>query len=450
MKKTLLVFVGILLISAAVFAGGGQAVEEKEVVTFYTWAGSSEKTLHEAIIAEFEANNPGVKIERNFMLYNDYSPKINTMIAANAPPDIFHVQEFLVNDYGEKGVGKDVRPVFASRNMNVDTMFLEKYLFQTQGKTWAVGVNPATIILYYNKDLFREAGVAFPPESATNPWTWAQFVDAAKKLTKDSTGKTPNDAGFNPAAITQYGAILPTGQLQLYLSFLYSAGTSVANQDGTGLAMNGATGTQVIQNIANLALVDKVAPTAAMRTASAFANVATMLMNNQAAMWVDGTYQYSNFANENYDVGVAQIPTMGSTGGNVTWNAGFMLGKNASSAAEDFYVYFTNFNNWVTVGKKHNVSIDGYLPTTASTLNDPALNAAWIALNHPEMAKLCGDIIQNASALGENVTLKNWAEIFDQIIIPEFDKVLLGNETAADAMRNLPPQLEGKFQGVWR
>jgi len=449
MKKNLLVLAGILLISATIFASGSQSASGNKVITFYTWASGSEKTMHESVIAEYEASHPGTTIEQNFMQYNDYSPKINTMIAAGAPPDVFHVQEFLCNDYGEKGVGQDVRPVFAAKGMNVDTMFVKSYLFTTQGKVWAIGATPATIILYYNKDLFKKANIAFPPDSATNPWTWAQFVDTAKKLTKDSNGRTPNDAGFNYDTVVQYGAILPTG-LQCYLSFLYSGGLTLANGNGTALAMNTPQGAQIVQNIANLALVDKVSPTVALRSGNAFQNIATMLMNGQVAMWVDGSYQYGNFANENYDVGVAQIPTMGTKGGNLTWAAGFMLGKNASPEAKDFYVYFSDFNNWITAAQKHNITLPGTLPTTTSTLTDPALNSAWASLNNPAMAKVSGDIIQNASQLGENVTLKNWAEIFDQIVVPEFDKVMLGNESASQAMQNLPPQLTGKWQGVWQ
>jgi multiple sugar transport system substrate-binding protein len=66
------------------------------------------------------------------------------------------------------------------------------------------------------------------------------------------------------------------------------------------------------------------------------------------------------------------------------------------------------------------------------------------------MAKIAGDILQNASRIGENVTLKNFAELMDQIIRPELDKVWLGEETAQQAMQILTRQTQGKFQGVWK
>jgi sn-glycerol 3-phosphate transport system substrate-binding protein len=54
---------------------------------------------------------------------------------------------------------------------------------QIEGKTWGVPFQRSTIVAYYNKDMFREAGL--DPEKA--PTTWDEMVEMGKALTKDDT-----------------------------------------------------------------------------------------------------------------------------------------------------------------------------------------------------------------------------------------------------------------------
>jgi multiple sugar transport system substrate-binding protein len=448
MKKTVLIIMCMVL-AGYVFASGQRAAPRGNTVNFFTWWGDAEKVFGEALVADFEASHPNIHIEQTYVPYNDFHSKINTMIAAGNTPDVYLLNEFLINEWGEKGVGADLGPYYQKAGIDPGRFFLPQYLFTTNGKLWGIGSNPATIVLYYNKDLLSKAGVAFPPESVTNPWTWQQFVNAAKKLTKDSNGRGPGDEGFNYQNVVQWGTLMPTNWLY-WGALLYGAQTSIVNADGTALEMSKAPGTDIIQNIANLALVDRVAPTHAMAQGSAFTNFPTLLMNGQLGMFIGGTFLSGDFINEKFDVGIAQIPSFTGKGGNMTWAAGFQMKAGASQEAFEFFHWMMNFDNWVQTSKKHNLALPGGLPTTTATLNDSAKRDEWLSVTNPAMSKVTGAILQEGSRLGENVTVKNWAEISDQIIVPEFDKVWLGSETAVEGMNNLTTRLSGKFQGVWK
>jgi multiple sugar transport system substrate-binding protein len=68
--------------------------------------------------------------------------------------------------------------------------------------------NPAFI--FYNKDLFRKAGLPDLPTKVGqqymgHDWTWDELATIAKQLTVDTSGKKSTDAGFNPAKIKTYG-----------------------------------------------------------------------------------------------------------------------------------------------------------------------------------------------------------------------------------------------------
>jgi multiple sugar transport system substrate-binding protein len=296
--------------------------------------------------------------------------------------------------------------------------------------------------------MFSDAGIAPPPESATRPWSWDQYVAAAKRLTKDSAGRTPNDNGFNYNNLVQYGTVMPTSWIYV-LPLLYAGGSSIANNSGTALEITSPTAIQTIQNIANLAAVDRVAPTVAMtNTNTVFSSLPAMLMNGQLGMFIGGTFQYSDFTNENYDVGIAQIPSISGRGSNMVWSSGFAMRKGASDEAFQLFAHLVDFNNWVTAARNHRIGLTG-LPQTNSVFNDPAKNAAWTAIFPASMAKVAGDILQNGSRLGENVTLKNFSEIMDQTIAPVLDKIWLGETTAQQALPPLNQVLQSKLQGVW-
>jgi multiple sugar transport system substrate-binding protein len=452
MRKIAGVFLAAAVVSQMAFAGGnaqrsGGGTPQKTVV-FYSWWADAERSMGEALVADFEAANPGIKVEQNYIAYADYLSKINTMVASNGTPDVFYLNEYLITEWGEKGVVEDMLPFYKAKGIEPEKFFVDSALYTSGGHLWGVNSTSTTTCLYYNKELLSQAGIAFPPADAAKPWTWDQYVSAAKKLTKDVNGRTPADANFNYNNVIQYGTIMPTSWIYV-LPLLYAGGSSVANDNGTALEITSDTGIGVIQNIANLALVEKVAPTVAMTQTNAFSNVPVMLMNGQLGMFIGGTFQFSDFTNAGYDVGIAQIPSPSGKGNNMAWSSGFVTRKDASPEALELAAYLTDFNNWVKASKKHGIGLTG-LPQTNSTFDDPALNAAWIAQFDVTMAKTAGDILQNGSRLGENVTLKNFAEIMDQTIAPQLDKIWLGSSTARDALLPLNNILAGKLQGVWR
>jgi multiple sugar transport system substrate-binding protein len=132
------------------------------------------------------------------------------MMASGNPPDVFFLNEYLLNEWGEKGAVEDLYPYFNKAGINPDQFYVSSALYKTGNHLWGINPSVVTICLYYNKELFRQAGVTPPPDSAANPWTWQQFVDAAKKLTRDSAGRGPNDPGFNYDQVVQYGTVTPT------------------------------------------------------------------------------------------------------------------------------------------------------------------------------------------------------------------------------------------------
>ena len=208
---------------------------------------------------------------------------------------------------------------------------------------------------------------------------------------------------------------------------------------------------EVIQSIADLSLKEQCAPSVAMAK-GAFADKSTMLMNGQVAMLIDGSWALSNYTNEGFDVGVAQIPAF-SQPANMSWTAGICMSPKDADNEEafDFYCYYTDFNNAITAAKENNVGLGG-LPQTLDVFdggeNEKAWKSTYTKVDESENCDAFKNIlIHEGTRLGENVTLKNFPVIVDNTIVPLLDNVWLGEQTAEEALGSL--DVSSELQGTW-
>ena len=416
-------------------------------VSFFTWWGGGEMTMGEALWAEFEDRYPHIHVLQNYIPFSDYLALINTMMAAGNPPDVFHMVENAVFEWAHQGVAEDLAPHLAARGIDPFDKWIEIAVFEDEGHIWALAPGLGTTVLYYNIGMLEEAGITPPPRDAANPWTWDQYVEAAILLTRDVDGNMPGDPGFNYNNVVQWGTIMPNAWLWV-MSLLYSADSSIADDAGLNPMITQPAGVSALQNMADLAHVHQVAPTLALTGHGALGSTHVMLMNDQLAMFVGGSWAHSNFYNEDYTVGIAQIPTMTGAASNMAWGAAFMMAEGAGEAAVEVILYMHDFNNWVESARAHEIALP-LVVQTRSTIEDPALNAAWAEVFYPDLGELLGDILANGSRVGENVTLRNFDEIINQVITPMLDRIWLGELSAAEGMAEIEGTLEGLMEGVW-
>jgi multiple sugar transport system substrate-binding protein len=111
-----------------------------------------------------------------------YQKELVEALASGQGPDIFLIQNTWLPSFQDKisPVTPDILTEQKFRNDFVDVAASD---FVDQGKIYAVPLSVDSLGLYYNKDLFNQAGITAPPV------TWDDFVDDVRKLTKvDGTG----------------------------------------------------------------------------------------------------------------------------------------------------------------------------------------------------------------------------------------------------------------------
>ena len=447
-KKMLMVLLGasMVLSPLTAFADG-----EKTKVTFYMWAADAEQEFDRAIVAQYEEEHPDIDIEENYIPYAEYLSKINTMAAAGSMPDIFNLPEGNVFEWGEKGALLDLKPLYDNAGVKPEDVSVDSAIFSTDSQVWSVGYNVTTMCMYYNKDMLKEAGIDLPSTDAASPWSWDEFVENAKKITKDSNGNGPDDEGFDPDSISVYGTMMPTDWVK-FIALLHTNGVGILNEAGDALGISTPEGIEVIQAIADLGNTIHCAPSSAMAK-GAFSDASAMLMNGQVAMVIDGGWALANYTNEGFDVGVAPVPAF-QQAADISWTAGLCMSPNAAEneAAFDFYQYFTNFTNSIDAALNQGVSLGG-LPQTLEVFDGGENEQKWIStyskVDATEMCEAFKNILQaDTTVLGDNVRVKNFPVIVDNTIVPALDNVWLGETTAEEALTSL--NLSDSIDGYWK
>src|SRR6188474_1726789 len=161
----------------AAIAASAVGAWAQEVTFYYPVAvGGPITKIVDQMAADFEKENAGIKVKPVYAgSYQDTIVKALTAHKSGTPPTtaiLLSTDMFTLID--EDAIvpfdNADANPYFKAFLANS----------QTGGKTWGLPFQRSTIVLYWNKELFKEAGL--DPNKA--PANWAEMVDYAKKLTK--------------------------------------------------------------------------------------------------------------------------------------------------------------------------------------------------------------------------------------------------------------------------
>lgn len=186
----------VLAVFLAFLTGRVTPARCDEPIRLVVWGlESGEETKgQDAKIAEFERRHPNIKVMALSMGAGAMNPqKLMTAIVGGVPPDLTRQDRFTVGDWASRGaflplndlLAEDARvggPLAIHQSEYVSATWAET---QYEGNTFAIPMDTDDRVLYYNRDLFRQAGL--DPDKP--PQTWDELIDAAKKLTvKGPTG----------------------------------------------------------------------------------------------------------------------------------------------------------------------------------------------------------------------------------------------------------------------
>lgn len=257
MKRSVVAFGLAIFLAVAALSSGAQA---RTVITFagnqITDAGFSGELWRQAI-ERFNAGQQEIRVEVVELpgSPNDQATKLLTMIAGGVPPDVIQYHAALVESFIAQGVLADISG-YARRDPGFDLndFFIPPidFYYRRNGRLYGLPMQMQVYALFYNRDMLDAAGVRRPPTAWDDPgWNWDTFIEAGRKLTKDTDGD---------ARVDQY-AIIPrldvTGGL---LTYIWQSGGDVFDPSGTNLIIDSTESMRGIQYVIDLRHRYGVAP----------------------------------------------------------------------------------------------------------------------------------------------------------------------------------------------
>ncbi|SEG43624.1 sugar ABC transporter substrate-binding protein [Paenibacillus sp. UNC499MF] len=167
-------------------------------------------------LESYKKDHPNVNVRVTYTPFADYWSKLRTSLAGKSGPDVFWMNGPNFYQYVSANLLKELDPLMAA-----DGIKKEDYtktlvdMYSTEGKLYGLPYFLDDIALYYNKELFDEAGIPYPDET----WDWDKLKETGAKLTRKDKG--------------QYGYISPVTNQDGYYNLIHQAGGYIINDDKT-------------------------------------------------------------------------------------------------------------------------------------------------------------------------------------------------------------------------
>ncbi len=212
---------GAMGTAAAVVVGCAPAATEavaeppKEPVTldFQAWGDNADLPAWEKLVAMYKDRNPNVTI--NYSPVADpnanFYQQLQTSIAGGTPPDVASFQGWEWQTYADKDLLAPVDDLY--KRDGFDFLYPQdvKGVVDTtarKGKTYLIPLQVATMLMFYAKKPFDDAGIPYP----TDDWTYDEFMEIAKKLTNTSGEQKMFGLQANGSWFRDIGWIRGTGK----------------------------------------------------------------------------------------------------------------------------------------------------------------------------------------------------------------------------------------------
>ncbi len=392
------------------------------------WGTPEEKEVVLSYIDAFKKKNPGVEIEGIHVDSLSFGQKLKTMIAGGTPPDVFYldIEDFAgLAEAGEllaidEFVAKDASEI------NLSDFFEAPFNeFRYKGRLYGVAKDFTTLVLYYNIDLFDKYGIGYPNDN----WTWDDFLNAAKKLTKDLDGD---------GSVDQFGFVLETWA-NWWRNWVYANGGAFFDEKGNfvlGKEPYLKANAEAIQFLADLMIKHGVAPK--ITAAREFGGGEAMFVDGRAGMAAYGRWATLRFRDiTKFKWNVANMPKGKSKRVSTLFTVAYCISsqtKNKELAWE-----LVKFLSSPEIQK--DVANSGLaIPIRKSVAyTDDFLKAAALQRNQPQVdSNVYLDALKYATDFRRPTYWVRIRDILDEYI----QKVFIGDMKALEALKELQLDVE--------
>jgi len=222
--------IALVLLVAFVLSGAVVQAQDKVTIVWFVGLGTGtndqQHEAQDALVEEFNASQDAIELVIQYGADWDTSrDAISTLIAAGNPPDVV----------GPVGVGgsnafedqwMDLQPLIDETGYDTSIYGPLADLYRrADGSLVGLPFALFPTVTFYNRDLFDEAGLNYPPQEFGAPYVWEDGTevpwnyDTAREiamiLTVDANGNDATMEEFDPTQIVQFGLNFQWAQMRL-------------------------------------------------------------------------------------------------------------------------------------------------------------------------------------------------------------------------------------------
>jgi multiple sugar transport system substrate-binding protein len=276
------------------------SAQERGEVSFMVFGDPAELAAYQSLVAAFEEEQPDIEVELiHIPSPSDYRARLGVDFAADDPADVVLINYRRYAPFAAMGVLEPLAPYLRRSDVISDSDFFPVATepFRWRGQLMCLPQNISSLVVYYDKDLFDAAGLAYPEDD----WTWAEFLATAQVLTLDLDGDGRSD---------QYGLGTDPSIFRLAPFVWGNGGELVVLESGlrpVRLALDSRAAREAVEWFVALQTVHGVVPDA---LAEAAESSESRFLNGRTAMFLNsrrGTPSARRI--DGFDWDVAALPT---------------------------------------------------------------------------------------------------------------------------------------------
>lgn len=340
---------------AFAMAYGASAMAKTELTMYYPVSvGGPLTEVMDGLIADFQKENPEITVKAVYSgNYDETRVRALSALRGGESVQLSVLGALDAHDLVEQGLVESFSDIAKTDEEKAWLTSFYPALMANgtiEGKVWGIPFQRSTIVMYYNKEAFKAAGL--DPEVA--PKTWDEMVAAAQALTKDK----------------QYGLMIPsTGYpYWMFQALAIQNGQKLMNEEGTEVYLNTPEAVEALTFFRDLATKYQVSPKGTIE----WGTLRQAFVQGQTAMMWHTTGNLTAVKKEaGFDFGVAMLPGKKQQA-SPTGGGNFYLFKGADEAQKQAAL---DFMRWMTAPQRAaQWSIaTGYVATSPAAYDTPEL-----------------------------------------------------------------------------
>ncbi len=364
----------------------------------------------DATIAAFELENPKINVEYETAGWEAYFTKLQTLVASGKAPDTFELNYENFVTYASRGALADLGPLLDADEGFDKSVYNETALdvFKLDGTQYGLVESFSNVLMFYNKDLFDAAGVAYP----TAEWTWKDELAAAQTLTADGV----------------WGTFAPIQFWEFYKTIAQNGG-SILNDDKTEVVIDSAANIETLTWMIDKINKYEVTPSNAQMAGQSDGD---MFAAGKIAMLRTGIWMFGAFADVPFNWDISLEP--GNTQKAHHFFANGVVVSAGSENPEEAYQWI-KFLTSSSAALDIRVAAGWELPA----VSDPAYAQAYLDQPNPESREVVFQALDTAVV---PPVIANWNQLTD-IVGKELESAVLGLKTPQEALESAKVAIEG-------